>query len=148
MVLILLAACGKQPENVVVVFATSEPEPTKRPSPIPTKRLLTFSTSEPLRTWDEILEGKTQMCEVDWNWGGATLQIYGAGGQKICDDFIANGQASFGLEFLLTGDGSWDDEGVLCWLEGKDLIYLVWDEPSWQAGGEFCDFLAGFDELP
>ena len=138
-----MSACAPRPQEVVIVFPTSIPEPT------PTERLLVFSTPE-YRTWDDILEGRLLVCEVDWSWGGATLQIYGygRGGLEVCENLIANGEASFGETFLLSENGTSDDEDVLCWLKGKELVYLIWDEPSWQAGGEFCDFLTGFDELP
>lgn len=129
---LLIGACRSEQ---VIVFATPEALPTA------TKAAFVFSTPEPLPTLSD------EMCEIDWSWGGATLQIYGPGGQEVCDDFLAYGHSSFGLEFK-TSSGTDDDEGVLCWLEGQRLVYVVWDEPSWEAGGEFCDFLAGFEQLP
>ena len=91
-------------------------------------------------------EPEPTYCYVDWNWGGATLEVYGVDAWKICEALRAYGFRDHGLMFYpSSGIGN---ESIMCEFEGEDLYYAVWDEPAWEAGAEFCAFWGGFDELP
>lgn len=85
-------------------------------------------------------------CYVDWNWGGATLQICGIDPWQWCDGLRAYGYRDHGIMFYPSSGVS--NESIMCEFESADFYYAIWDEPGWEAGGEFCAFLASIDVLP
>ncbi len=87
-----------------------------------------------------------QVCYVDWNWGGATLEVVGPNAFSYCDALVAYGYRDYGMIFYARGDTY--GESILCEFQGTLHYFAVWDEPQWEAGSEFCAFLGTIPNLP
>jgi len=87
-----------------------------------------------------------QRCYVDWNWGGATLEIYGPDAWSYCDGLVAYGYRDYRKMFY--AHGGIYGETILCEFTGTNHYLAVWDEPAWEAGSEFCSFLGTLEQLP